>query len=151
MKSLRYFVVMLVVLFTANGVRAQQESDEAKGDVIVINKADFLEKVYNYEKNTSEWVYEGEKPCIIDFYADWCGPCRRIAPIMKELATEYKTDILIYKIDVDKEKELAAHFGVSSIPMILFVPKEGRPQYLLGAYPKETIVETINSFLLKKQ
>jgi thioredoxin len=142
---------MLVVLFTANGVRAQQESDEAKGDVIVINKADFLEKVYNYEKNTSEWVYEGEKPCIIDFYADWCGPCRRIAPIMKELATEYKTDILIYKIDVDKEKELAAHFGVSSIPMILFVPKEGRPQYLLGAYPKETIVETINSFLLKKQ
>ena len=76
-----------------------------------MNKAEFLQKVFNYEKNATKWVYEGDKPCIIDFYADWCGPCKQVAPILRDLAILYKNDIVVYKVNVDKEKELAAAFG----------------------------------------
>ena len=115
------------------------------------NKADFLTKVYNYEKNQSEWVYEGTKPCIVDFYADWCGPCKKVSPILKELAGEYKNDIVIYKINVDNEKELAAAFGIQSIPTLLFIPAKGKPQIAQGALSKEQFVEQINGFLLGKK
>lgn len=121
-----------------------------KGEVVVLTKADFLTKVFNYEKNPSEWVYEGDKPCIIDFYADWCGPCRMVAPILKDLAKQYQEDLIIYKINVDKEQELAAVFGVRSIPTILFVPQKGKPMLSQGALPKEEFVKQINEFLLKK-
>jgi thioredoxin len=114
----------------------------------VLNKAAFLEKVFNYEKQSGEWIYEGKKPCIIDFYADWCGPCKLVAPIMKELAAEYKDNIIFYKIDV--ERELAAVFGVNSIPVILFIPVEGQPQAAVGALPKDAMVRQINSILLGK-
>nr|WP_301042947.1 thioredoxin [Parabacteroides goldsteinii] len=119
--------------------------------VVVLNKADFLTKVYNYEKNQTEWVYEGTKPCIVDFYADWCGPCKKISPILKELAGEYKNDIIIYKINVDNEKELAAAFGIQSIPTLLFIPAKGKPQLAQGALSKEQFVEQINGFLLGKK
>ena len=121
-----------------------------KGEVVVLTKADFLTKVFNYEKNPSEWVYEGDKPCIVDFYADWCGPCRMVSPILEELAEKYKGQIIIYKINVDKEKELAGVFGVRSIPTILFIPKEGKPMLAQGALPKEEFVKQIDNFLLKK-
>jgi thioredoxin len=133
---------------TVNCSNAQ--SNKAEGEVIVMNKADFLAKIYNYEVNSEEWVYEGNKPCIIDFYADWCGPCKRVAPIMKELAAKYRDDVVFYKIDVDNERELASVFGISSIPLILFVPVKGKPQASLGALPRETLVEQIESFLLEK-
>ncbi|MDR1602799.1 MAG: thioredoxin [Tannerella sp.] len=135
---------------TVNCSNAQSNKVE-EGEVIVMNKADFLAKIYNYEANSEEWVYEGNKPCIVDFYADWCGPCKRVAPIMKELAAKYKDDVVFYKIDVDSEHELASVFGISSIPMILFVPVKGKPQASLGALPKETLVEQIESFLLEKE
>lgn len=122
----------------------------SKGEVIVLDKADFLTKVYNYEQNQTEWVYEGNKPCIIDFYADWCGPCKKISPILQELAAEYKDDIVIYKINVDKEKELAAAFSIRSIPTILFVPAEGIPQLAQGALPREEFVKQIDTYLLGK-
>ncbi|MDR1676704.1 MAG: thioredoxin [Tannerella sp.] len=128
-----------------------QSAGNAGGEVILINKADFLTKVYNYEKNSDQWTYEGKRPCIIDFYADWCGPCRRIAPIMKELASVYKGKIDFYKIDVDREKELATTFGITSIPLILFVPVDGKPQAAAGFLPKETIIEQIDRFLLGKK
>lgn len=130
-----------------NGVEA---STGAEGKVVHITKADFLAKVFNYEKSPNQWVYEGDKPCIVDFYADWCGPCRMVSPILEELAEKYKGKIIIYKINVDKEKELAGVFGVQSIPTILFIPKEGKPMLAQGALPKEEFVKQIDNFLLKK-
>jgi thioredoxin len=150
MKRLKYLFIIPLMFFASACINAQSTNGGGKGEVIVLNKADFLTKIFNYEKNTSEWVYEGNKPCIIDFYADWCGPCKRVAPIMKELASEYKDDIIIYKIDVDNERELASFFGISSIPMILFVPMKGKPKAATGAYPKDVIVEEITQFLLAK-
>ena len=126
-------------------------NSEKAGEVIVLNKADFLTKVFNYEKSPNQWVYEGDKPCIIDFYADWRGPCKAVAPILKELAAQYKDDIVIYKINVDNEQELAAVFGVRSIPTILFVPKEGKPMVSQGALPKDEFIKQINEFLLDKK
>jgi thioredoxin len=126
-------------------------SEQKKGEVIVLNKADFLSKVFNYEKNPTQWMYEGDKSCIIDFYADWCGPCKRVAPVLVELAEQYKDDLIIYKINVDNEKELAMAFGIQSIPTLLFIPKTGTPQVSQGALSKEQFVEQIENFLLKKK
>lgn len=107
---------------------------------------EFKEKVFNYEQN-QEWKYQGDKPCIIDFYADWCAPCRMVAPILEELAKEYEGKIDIYKVDTESEQELAAVFGIRSIPSLLFIPKEGQPQMALGALPKETFVRAIDEVL----
>lgn len=119
-------------------------------EVVTLNKEGFLTKVFNYEKNPDSWVYEGNKPCIIDFYADWCGPCKKVAPILKELAAQYKDEIIIYKVNVDKEKELAAAFGIQSIPTFLFVPQNEIPQIAQGALPKEEFIKIIKEFLLNK-
>lgn len=115
---------------------------------INLTKADFLAKVANYEENPSEWNYLGDKPALIDFYADWCGPCKMVAPVLDELAKEYKDKIYIYKIDTEAEQELAAAFGIRSIPSLLFIPMEGQPQMAMGALPKATLVEAINEVLL---
>lgn len=109
----------------------------------------FKQKVFNYETN-NEWKFEGNKPCIIDFYADWCGPCRMVAPVLEELSEEYKGKIDIYKIDTEQEQELAGAFGIQSIPSILFVPLQGQPQMSMGAMPKQAFVQTINEVLLTK-
>ena len=150
------FLISVVLLLVSCSMSAKSDKNEtekvaAQGEVVVLDKANFLTKVYNYEKNQSEWVYEGEKPCIVDFYADWCGPCKKVAPILKELAGEYKNDIIIYKINVDNEKELAAAFGIQSIPTLLFIPAKGKPQLAQGALSKEQFVEQINGFLLGKK
>jgi len=100
-----------------------------------LTKQTFLDKVFNYEVN-KEWKFEGELPCIIDFYADWCGPCKMVAPILEELSKEYSGKINIFKIDTEAEQELAAAFGIKSIPSILFCPKDGPPQMAVGALPK---------------
>ena len=114
-----------------------------------ITKADFLKKIYNYEANPNEWKYLGDKPAIIDLYADWCGPCRQTAPIMKELAKEYAGKITIYKVNVDKQKELAALFNATSIPLFVFIPMKGDPQLFRGAADKATYKKAIDEFLLK--
>jgi thioredoxin 1 len=106
----------------------------------------FRAKVFDYENNR-EWKFEGELPCIIDFYADWCGPCKMVSPILEDLSKQYAGKVNMYKVDTEKEQELAAVFGIRSIPSILFVPKEGKPQMALGALPRESFVEAINSVL----
>ncbi len=115
----------------------------------VLTKQLFLEKVFNYEKN-KEWSFEGELPCIIDFYADWCGPCKTVAPILEELSEEFAGKINIYKINTEVEQELAGAFGIRSIPSMLFCPGEGQPQMSVGALPKESLIQAINDVLLKK-
>lgn len=111
-----------------------------------ITKQDFLKKVFNYEEN-KDWKFEGDLPCIIDFYADWCGPCKMIAPILEELSEEYKGKINIYKVDTEAEQELAGAFGIQSIPSLLFIPKEGKPQMAQGALPKDALEGVIKDVL----
>ena len=125
------------------------EKTETTGKVVHITTQEFKEKVFNYEAN-KEWKYNGNKPCIVDFYADWCRPCKMIAPILDELAKEYDGQIVIYKVDTEAEQELSGVFGIKSIPSILFVPVNGQPQMAQGALPKESFKEAINNVLLKK-
>jgi thioredoxin len=108
----------------------------------------FLEKVWDFEANPQEWVYEGDVPCVIDFYADWCKPCKIVAPIMDELAIKYEGKVKIYKINVDKEKKLAGVFGIRSIPSVLFAPASGQPKMQAGALPKEQYIQIIETNLL---
>lgn len=129
---------------TPGTVQTQQEDE-----VVVMDKDLFISQVFDY-RNSQEWKYKGNKPAIIDLYADWCGPCRRIAPIMKELAKEYAGKITIYKVNVDKERELAALFNATSIPLLVFIPQEGTPQLFPGAADKATYKKAIDEFLLKQ-
>lgn len=112
-----------------------------------LTRETFLQKVFDYEKHR-EWKFQGDLPCLIDFYADWCGPCRIIAPILEELAEEYKGKINIYKVDTEEEQELAAVFGIRSIPSLLFCPKDAQPQMAMGALPKNTLKKVIDEVLL---
>lgn len=128
---------------------AASPKEESAGKVIYLTKEEFNKKVVNIESNSS-WKYLGDKPCILDFYASWCGPCRMISPYLDELAKEYKDQIYIYKIDVDKEKELGRAFGASSIPLLVFIPKDGQPQAARGALPKAELKNAIETVLLKK-
>jgi thioredoxin len=107
---------------------------------------DFKEKVFDFE-NYSAWNYEGDLPCIVDFYADWCGPCKMVAPIMEELAQDYEGKILFFKVNTQVEQDLAAVFGIRSIPSILFVPTQGQPQMAVGALPKESMEKAIADVL----
>jgi thioredoxin 1 len=111
-----------------------------------LTKETFKEKIFNFEEN-KEWKYEGSKPCLIDFYADWCGPCKMVAPVLEELQEEYGDKLVIYKIDTEQEQELAGMFGIQSIPSLLFVPTEGQPQMAMGALPKATFEKAIADVL----
>ncbi|MBL7904990.1 MAG: thioredoxin [Bacteroidales bacterium] len=122
--------------------------NEEEGKVIQMNKAMFIEKVFNYEQNPNEWKFRGDKPCIIDFYADWCGPCKKVAPVMAELAAQYKDQIVIYKVNTDQERELAQIFNIRSIPSILYCPAQGQPQMTMGALPKAEFEKMIKEILL---
>ncbi|MBP7497238.1 MAG: thioredoxin [Bacteroidales bacterium] len=153
------FILLLILSFIA----CKQSGEKSSNDVIApnpkkevkekvhkieyLNSNSFKEKVFDYTGN-KEWDFKGNAPCIIDFYADWCAPCRSIAPILEELSKEYKGKINIYKVNVDTEKELAMAFNVQSIPMLLFCPVDDKPSVLRGAVPKDVIVEQINSKLL---
>lgn len=111
-----------------------------------LTKSDFIEKIFDFE-NEKEWNFKGNKPAIIDFYADWCGPCKMVAPIMDELAEEYQGKLDVYKIDTEAEQEIAMAFGIQSIPSILFIPMDDKPQMAMGALPKDGFVQTIKDVL----
>lgn len=156
------FTVLLVVSCTStNGTKHSTSNDgdateqnlktnnNNMAKTINLTREQFLAKVANIEANPQEWKYLGDKPAIIDFYADWCGPCKVVAPILEELAGEYADDIYIYKVDTEAEQQLSAEFGIRSIPSLLFVPMEGQPQMAQGALPKDALKEAINEVLLK--
>jgi len=111
-----------------------------------LTKETFKTKIFDFEKN-KEWVFEGDKPAVVDFYADWCAPCKIVAPVLEELAEEYNGKLNIYKVDTEAERELAAMFGIQSIPSLLFVPKEGQPAMAMGALPKESFKKAFSEVL----
>ncbi len=113
--------------------------------------AGFLNKVWNFEKHPKGWVYEGDVPSVIDFYADWCGPCKLLAPIMVEMANKYGGKVKFYRVNVDKEKKLASVFRIRSIPAVLFIPEKGKPVMQVGLLPHKTYVQIINKQLLHKK
>lgn len=154
----KFLVILLIAGLTFTACNGQTQNNKVKETVkkennmktIHLNKLEFLKKVANYEENPGEFKYVGDKPALIDFYADWCGPCKAIAPVLEELAKEYDGEVYIYKINTEEEEELAALFGIRSIPSLLFVPMDGQPQMAQGALPKATLKEAIDKLLLKK-
>ena len=147
--------LLTVAFFTACGSsQTTKNNKNNKTDknmkTIELTKEDFLKKVANFEADSKEWKYLGDKPALIDFYASWCGPCKTIAPILEELAAEYGDSIVIYKINTEKEPELAAAFGIRSIPSLLFVPMSDKPQMSQGAMGKADLKKAIDSVLLNK-
>lgn len=144
----RTFVILTILLsmFACNTPFAQKNS---VSDVVEIDSQQFMELVYNYEKNPQTWVYEGSKPCIVDFYADWCGPCKVLSPRLASLAKEFEGKIVIYKVNVDKEQQMSRAFGISSIPALLWCPVKGEPAFTQGALPEDDLRKRIESFLLK--
>jgi thiol-disulfide isomerase/thioredoxin len=141
--KMRRFITLFVLLFVILAASASDPKEKETVKPIELTKATFLEKVFNYEANPEAWKYNGDKPAIIDFYATWCGPCRITSPILADLAAEYGKEIYVYKIDVDKEPE-------QSIPMFLFIPMNEQPQVAMGALPRKSFKEAIDTFLLKK-
>ena len=119
-------------------------------DVVYLTTEQFKARIFDY-KNEKDWKYKGNKPCIIDFYTTWCGPCKRLAPIMEELSQTYCDKVVFYKADTERERELAYVFNISSIPQVLYIPVEGKPMLLKGLYPKEEIVKIIEEFLLNTE
>lgn len=152
----RLIVTAACILTFAAGADGQTDNknDNTKQTntmkTIALTKADFLTKVANYETSPTEWKYLGDKPALIDFYASWCGPCKMVAPILDELAAEYGDSIVIYKVNTEKEQELAAAFGIRSIPSLLFIPTDGQPQMAQGAMSKADFKKAIDEVLLRK-
>lgn len=141
------FTIALCLLFGA--VSFAQEEKKAESKVIHLTYSEFIKNIWDFEKNSKEFVYKGKLPAVIDFYADWCGPCRRVSPIMEKMAQEYDGKLLIYKVNVDQEKQLSSVFGVRSIPMVLFIPVKGKPMAQTGALQEAQYKEIVEKELLK--
>ena len=120
-----------------------------EANVVHLTTAEFKKMVFNYEVN-KDWKYEGTQPAIVDFYADWCAPCRQLAPLLEEIAKEYNGKIIVYKVDTEKERELTQNMNISGLPTLLFIPAQGKPQMSMGLIPKETLVKAVNEVLLIK-
>jgi thioredoxin len=131
------------------GTKSAKTSGTTTGTVVQLTDSDFKKMIFNYELN-KEWKYEGNKPAIIDFYADWCAPCRQLSPLVEEIAKEYSGKIDIFKVDTEKERNLAQKLGITGLPTLLFIPATGKPQVVMGALPKVSLVNAINEILLIK-
>ncbi|MCK9202934.1 MAG: thioredoxin [Bacteroidales bacterium] len=154
MKKVTFLILFLSSLtFTACSSNAGSRvgnAEDGEGEVVHLTTQTFQQLIWDYTKNPQEWIFKGDQPCIIDFYADWCRPCKMIAPIMVELSKEYKGKVRVYKINTDEQRELAKLFNVSSIPAVLFVPKTGKPQMAVGAMQKPAYVDAIKNVLQVK-
>jgi thioredoxin len=167
MKKIGYLAVVIIFLFTScNGTSGGDKGNAATKSTASLTEGSssktastsklehltektFKQKIMDYEKNTKQWVFAGDKPAIVDFYADWCRPCRMIAPYLEELSVEYEGKINVYKVDTEDQRELAAIFGIESLPTVLFIPMQGNPSVQKGALPKESYKKIIDEFLLK--
>lgn len=150
MKKMTTLLFTLLAVAASLTAVAEEPPKKETAKPVELTKALFLKEVFDYSDNPQQWQYKGDKPAIVDFYATWCGPCRITAPVLKKLAAEYGDQIYIYKIDVDKEPELAAAFGVRNIPMFLFIPMKGVPKLGSGALPEKSFREVIDTFLLSR-
>jgi len=159
-------LLLVVISMTACGARSSgvienndtkevSKTDKTKKTnkvyTIALTKEEFRKKVVDYKGNPDEWLYIGDKPAIVDFWAEWCVYCRKLAPVLEELAKEYDGQIYIYKVNTEEEREIATTFGINSLPTLLFAPKEGTPQSIQGAVPKEELKKIIDEVLLKKK
>ena len=146
-KMKKYILITLALIAACVTMNAQDKKSESKVKHLTYNE--FLKKVWDFEKDPNTFNYKGKLPAIVDFYADWCGPCRRVAPIMEKLAEEYDGELLVYKVNVDQERGLASAFQVKSIPMVLFIPMEGQPMMQVGAMPEEGYRKVVVEQLVK--
>lgn len=154
-----YSIIMIISLLAcsanaeapnANAISKKEALDlSSQGKVVHFNQDVFRQLVWDYKKNSANWVFEGDMPVIVDFYADWCRPCKTLAPTMDQLALQYKGKVRFYKINTDENRELSGLMGISSIPALLFIPKQGKPSFSLGALPKDRLEKMINESLLK--
>ncbi|MBR1947785.1 MAG: thioredoxin [Bacteroidaceae bacterium] len=142
----KIFIILAVAVLSIGISYANNNGEKT----VHLTKAEFLKKVMDYENNVNEWKYLGDKPAIIDFYADWCGPCKRLSPILEEIAAEYEGEVIIYKVNVDNERDIATAFGIRSLPTLFFVPKQGNPSVVEGFLPKEELYKAMNATILKK-
>jgi thioredoxin len=153
-KSLILLLMVVTVAFSGVQAASQKSGPTEENKPINLTRSEFIKRVMDFEKNKTEWVYKGDKPAIVDFYADWCGPCKKVAPALEELAGEYAGKVYIYKINIDKEQELAGLFGVKNIPTFLIIPMKGKPQMSSGASSnhaenKDRFKKIIDEVLLK--
>jgi thioredoxin 1 len=153
MKRKIFLSVVISSLFFINCKSENPVGGDAKNasgsEVIQLTGENFKKMVFNYDIS-KEWKYEGNKPAIIDFYADWCAPCRQLSPLVEEIAREYEGKIVVYKVDTEKEKILSQKLGISALPTLLFIPAKGKPSVSMGLIPKESLVKAINEVLLIK-
>jgi len=150
MKTFILLVFTATVLSVSDLTAGNPGTGSATGSVVLLDNNMFKQKVFNYEANKT-WKYEGTMPAIIDFYADWCGPCRMMSPLIDEIAKKYAGRIVVYKVDTDKERLLSQSLGISSLPTLLFIPVKGQPQASLGAIPRESLEKAINEVLMIKK
>ena len=134
-----------------NTVVVNNNKTENKMTVTELTQEDFVKKVYDFETNPNAWKFEGDKPAVIDFYATWCGPCKMMSPILDEISKEYEGKINVYKVNVDKEADLASVFGIRSIPSLLFVPMKKEPSMVQGAMPKNELKKLVDDILLESK
>jgi len=151
----KYFLLLIIIIPLAfseckaeNPVIPEIIAEPEKS-VIQLTNETFKKLIFNYETG-SEWKFAGNKPAIIDFYADWCAPCRQLSPLVEEIAKEYSDKINVYKVDTEKERILTQKLGITGLPTLVFIPEKGKPQIAVGALPKETLVKAINEVLLVK-
>jgi thioredoxin 1 len=156
MSKMKKYFSLLIILFPLifNECKADNPASPLKTNapgntVVQLTNESFKKMVFNYDKN-KEWKFEGNKPAIIDFYADWCPPCRQLSPLVEEIAKEYSGKIDVYKVDTDKETTLAQALGITNLPTLLFIPAKGKPQVTMGAIPKDSLVKAINEILIIK-
>lgn len=151
MKLIRFILAVFLFFPALTLYAGTREPNKNEAGVTPLTKTEFIKRVHDFETHPKQWKYQGKKPSIVDFYATWCGPCKRLSPVLEELSKEYAGQIDFYKIDVDKEPEIARAFGISSIPTLLFSPMKGDPSVAQGALSKEQLKEVIEKTLLKNE